>query len=189
MKKSVLAMSALSLALVSGVATAAVNDTNLDANNVRFLGSVSQITCNLVPHVNGSATNIVNVGIVPVGMAGAPSSGTEVPFTLKMDGKNADATTGCPAIDDAVTANISFMGALDDKGLANQSGTASDSYVEIVAKNTSDNKTAVLVQGDNMRSVAGDALAAEGAKFTAKLRGGTNAGSYESAIAYQVQYQ
>lgn len=43
-----------------------MNDSNLDANNVRFLGTVSQITCNLVPYVNGSATNVVNVGLFPL---------------------------------------------------------------------------------------------------------------------------
>lgn len=189
MKKSVLTMSALSLALLSGAASANVNDANLNANNVRFLGTVSQITCNLVPHVNGSATNIVNVGVVNVGTAALPSSGSEIPFTLKMDGKNTNTTTGCPAIDDTVTAHISFMGALDAKGLTNQSGTATDSYVEIVAKNNNDSKTTHITQGDNVRSLQGDKLATEGAMFSAKLRGGPTAGSYESAIAYQVQYE
>ncbi|EMI7380130.1 hypothetical protein V6973_004075 [Salmonella enterica] len=189
MKKSVFAMSVLSLALLSGAASANVNDSNLGANNVRILGTVSQITCNLVPHVNGSVTNVVNVGVVPVGSAATPSAGLEIPFSLKIDGKNTDGTTGCPAIKDAITANISFMGALNDKGLTNQSGTASDSYVEIVAKNSNDSKTTALVQGDNVRTVAGTELVANGAQFTAKLRGGATAGSYESAIAYQVQYQ
>ncbi|EJH8995745.1 hypothetical protein NF634_002873 [Salmonella enterica] len=184
MKKSVFAMSVLSLALLSGAASANVNDSNLDANNVRFLGTVSQITCNLVPHVNGSATNVVNVGVVSVN-----SPGSEIPFSLKLDGKNTDATTGCPAIQDATTANISFMGALNEKGLTNQTGTATDSHVEILAKNNNDAKTTHIVQSDNMRSVAGKALKADGAKFTAKLVGGATAGSYESAIAYQVQYQ
>ncbi|EBF0937227.1 fimbrial protein PefA [Salmonella enterica] len=188
MKKSALAISALSLALLSGAASATVNDSNLDANNVRFLGTVSQITCNLVPYVNGSATNVVNVGVVSVGTADAYTQGAKIPFTLKPDNKNTNQDAGCPAITDTINANISFMGALDAKGLNNQSGTAKDSYVSIVATNADENTKAV-VQGNNVRVVAGKALKEQGAMFTAQLFGGLTAGSYESAIAYQVQYQ
>ncbi|EBD0851813.1 fimbrial protein PefA [Salmonella enterica] len=188
MKKSALAISVLSLALLSGAASATVNDSNLDANNVRFLGTVSQITCNLVPYVNGSATNVVNVGVVSVGTAGAYTQGTKIPFTLKPDNKNTNADAGCPAITDTTKANISFMGALDAKGLNNQSGTAKDSYVSIVATNA-DNNTDAVVQGKNVRVVDGSVLKDAGAMFTAQLFGGQTAGSYESAIAYQVQYQ
>ncbi|EAM7383124.1 fimbrial protein PefA [Salmonella enterica] len=188
MKKSALAISVLSLAMLSGAASATVNDTNLGANNVRFLGTVSQITCNLVPHVNGSATNVVNVGVVSTGTGTAHTQGTKIPFTLKPDNKNTNADAGCPAITDSTQANISFMGALDSNGLNNQSGTATDSYVAIVATNADDNST-VVTQGKNVRVVAGKALKEQGAMFTAQLFGGQTAGSYESAIAYQVQYQ
>ncbi|HHA7952860.1 TPA: fimbrial protein [Salmonella enterica] len=184
MKKSALAISALSLAMLSGVASATVNDANLNANNVRFLGTVTDTTCNLIPYVNGSATNVVNVGTVAKGL-----DGTAVEFLLKPDGKNqcdAIVDTNTPA--NNKTAHIAFMGALTDTGLANQTGTAVDAYVEIVAINSTQT-TDPITQSDDVRQIAGTTLVTDGAKFTAKLKGGQTVGDYQSAIAYQVSYQ
>ncbi|EAB2297763.1 fimbrial protein PefA [Salmonella enterica] len=184
MKKSVLAMSALSLALVSGVATANVNDANLQANNVRFLGAVTATTCNLVPHVNGSVTNVVHVGTVTAG-----GTGDAAEFSLKPDGKN-----DCSSVVDtnnsanSKTAHIAFMGALTDQGLSNQSGTATDANLEIVATNST-NTTDPITQSDDVRQVLGTTLMKDGATFTATLHGGTAVGDFQSAIAYQVSYQ
>ncbi|EKQ5888511.1 hypothetical protein P5851_004414 [Salmonella enterica] len=184
MKKSVLAMSALSLALVSGVATANVNDANLQANNVRFLGAVTATTCNLVPHVNGSVTNVVNVGTVGTG-----GQGTPVEFSLKPDGKN-----DCSSVVDTTTpannktAHIAFMGALTDQGLSNQSGTATDANLVIFATNSTQT-TDPITQSDDVRQIEGINIMGDGATFTATLHGGTVVGDFQSAIAYQVSYQ
>ncbi|EAA8634476.1 fimbrial protein [Salmonella enterica subsp. enterica] len=198
MKKVTLTMSVLSLALLAGSASAQTNDTNLQANNIRFLGAVSDTTCNLVPWVDGSVVNVVNVGVAPVfNGTGSNSGATPVHFALKADGSttcggiitNAGGNTSYKA------ASIAFMGALDSQGLANQSGSATGAYVEIMATNSNKN-SAPIVQGDVVREIAGDKLvnvdgspAAEGATFTAQLFGGTKAGDYQSAIAYQVSYQ
>ncbi|EAN1627464.1 fimbrial protein PefA [Salmonella enterica subsp. enterica serovar Reading] len=184
MKKSVLAMSALSLALVSGVATANVNDANLQANNVRFLGAVTDTTCNLVPHVNGSVTNVVNVGTVAKNAKGTP-----VEFSLKPDGKNDCSSivdTNNPA--NSKTAHIAFMGALTEQGLSNQSGTATDANLEIHATNSTQ-QNEKITQSNDVRQISGENLMDKGATFTATLHGGQVAGDFQSAIAYQVSYQ
>ncbi|HAF8219968.1 TPA: fimbrial protein PefA [Salmonella enterica] len=181
MKKSALAISALSLAMLSSVASATVNDANLNANNVRFLGTVTDTTCNLIPYVNGSATNVVNVGTVTKN-----TEGTAVDFSLKPDGKNQ-----CNTIADTTnpkTAHIAFMGALTDTGLANQSGTAVDAHVVILATNSTQ-KTEAITQSNDVRQISGATLATDGATFTATLHGGATVGDYQSAIAYQVSYQ
>ncbi|EDR9398808.1 hypothetical protein CC662_24200 [Salmonella enterica subsp. enterica] len=193
MKKVTLTMSVLSLALLAGSASAQTNDTNLQANNIRFLGAVSDTTCNLVPWVDGSVVNVVNVGVAPTN-----STADLVHFSLKADVNSATCSN---IVDNTGTtpsykaASIAFMGALDSQGLANQSGSATDAYVEIIATN-SDKTSNPIVQGDVVRKIAGDKLvnqdgspAAEGATFTAQLHGGAQAGDYQSAISYQVSYQ
>ncbi|EED3682407.1 hypothetical protein FD93_002775 [Salmonella enterica subsp. enterica] len=183
MKKSALAIFVLSLAMLSGVASATVNDANLNANNVRFLGTVTDTTCNLVPYVNGSATNVVNVGTVTKG-----GTGTPVDFSLKPDGQN-----DCGTIVDKnnptnnKTAHIAFMGALTDSGLANQSGTAVDANLVILATNSTQ-ATDPITQSDDVRQVTGANIVGDGATFTATLHGGQTVGDYQSAIAYQVSY-
>lgn len=197
MKKSVLAISALSLALLAGNASARTNDVT-DANNVRFLGAVSAMTCNLVPWVNGSVNNVVNVGV-----AASKDKGPVVNFALKANPTDTNCSglagnaTANPAINAASSVSIAFMGPLDTKGLANQSGSASDAWVEIIATNADNNKnTTAITQGDVIRDIAianiwditAGAPVATGATFTAQLNGGTQIGDYQSAIAYQVSY-
>lgn len=174
--KKLFALSALSLALLSGTATASTGD-------IRFVGAVTDVTCNLVPSVNGAVNNVVMLGIASLDTPSAP-----VDFSLKSDGLG-----DCGTLADAGVVNITFGGTLTDQGLANQSGLATDAYVEIMSKNSSeaaDNAIAVT-NGSNTRKFTGNLFkssADAGAQFQAQLVGQTQVGDYQSAISFVVAY-
>ena len=176
MKKSILVLSILSTALLSGTASA--------ANEVRFLGAVTDVTCDLVPEVGGAVKNVVQLGAVKPFKTGATDhNGAEIDFALKP----ANGAT-CAAID-TLTATIAFDGNLNTQGLGAQSGAADDANVLIKAKNAQNNDTTPLVQGKNTRTFDGTDINTDGAQFSAQLVGGTKIGDFQTAIAYAVSYQ
>lgn len=174
--KKLLVLSALSLALLSGTATASSGD-------IRFVGAVTDVTCNLVPSINGSVNNVVQLGT-----ASLTTPATPVDFSLKSDGAD-----DCATLADDRVVNITFVGSLTDAGLASQSGLATDAYVEITSKNSSvsaDDAIPVTRSSDT-RKFTGNLFktsAADGAQFQAQLHGQTQVGDYQSAIAYVVAY-
>lgn len=185
MKKSAIILSALSLALLSGTTSAATDDVT-PQDNIRFVGAVTAVTCDLEVDVNGSVTNMVQLGTV-----NKNSTGKDVNFKLKpkadQDPANCDWGTGVGALTQAV---IGFAGPLDAEGLKNQltgSGVATDAYTLITAVNG--DKTTALKQGDATRTFTTADLESEGAQFTAKLQGKDEAGLYQSALAFNVYYQ
>lgn len=174
--KKLLALSALSLALLSGTATASSGD-------IRFVGAVTDVTCNLVPSINGSVNNVVQLGT-----ASLTTPATPVDFSLKSDGAG-----DCATLADDRVVNITFAGALTDAGLASQSGLAADAYVEIKSKNSSEAAANSLpvTRGSDTRKFTGNLFktsTADGAQFQAQLVGQTQMGDYQSAIAFVVAY-
>lgn len=172
--KKLLALSALSLALLSGTATASSGD-------IRFVGAVTDVTCNLVPSVGGSVNNLIQLGT-----ASKTIPATPVDFSLKSDGKD-----DCSTIADDRVVNITFVGPLTDAGLASQSGLAADAYVAITSPNATEDKTTVISKGSDTRKFTGNLFktsTAAGAQFKAQLHGQTQVGDYQSAIAYVVAY-
>lgn len=175
--KKLFSLSALSLVLLSGNALAANGE-------IRFVGAVTNVTCNVVPSVNGSTNNVVQLGT-----ASLSTPATAVNFSLKSDGLN-----DCDSIEEAGNVVISFAGSLTEDGLANQSGLATDAFVQIKSVNAtetdSENSNAIK-SGDDRRTFAGalfKTAAADGAKFTAQLHGKTAKGDYQSAISFAVAY-
>lgn len=175
MKIKAMALCALSMAVLSGTASASTGE-------VRFIGAVTAKTCDLTTYVNGSANNTVQLGTV------APNIlGDAVNFTMKGEGVD------CEALTDTDTVNISFGGPLEEvKGLGILSGTAKDAFVEIKslnAKETAHNAN-VVVPSNNARAFKGDVLkaAGDGAQFEAKLKGGTTPGVFHSTLSYAVDY-
>lgn len=173
MKKNLLAVSALTLAVMSGSALAASGD-------VQFLGVVTDTTCDVNPGVNGAVSNVVQLGTAPTnGQAGI------VNFSLKPDMSQA----GCTGLTAANKVTIGWTGQFDSNGLKAQSGAAKDAWTEIKAINAT---TPVTITAATLSSeIAGDQFIAnggEGATFTAQLNGGTMAGDYQGAAAYVVAY-
>lgn len=173
MKKQLLAVSALALAVMSGSALAANGD-------VQFLGVVTDTTCDVNPGVNGAVNNVVQLGTATTnGKAGL------VNFSLKPDMTQA----GCQGLTDTNKVTIGWTGSFDSNGLKAQSGAAKDAWTEIKAINAT---TPVTITASSLSSeIAGDVFIAnngQGATFTAELNGGTMPGDYQGAAAYVVAY-
>lgn len=174
--KKLFSLSVLSLVLLSGNALAGNGE-------IRFVGAVTDVTCNLVPSVGGSVNNTIQLGT-----ASLTTPATAVNFSLK-----SDMAADCSTLQDDDVVSIAFMGPLNDAGLANQSGLATDAIVEIKSVNATaaaDN-AAIIKQGSDKRAFKGELFStagAAGAQFTAQLKGKTLQGDYQSAIAFAVSY-
>lgn len=145
---------------------------------VQFIGAVTATTCDLTPEVNGSVNNMIQLGTASTG-----ATATAVNFTLK-----ADNSTGCTGLDASKTASIAWGGPFNAQGLENQSGAASDSWVELTAVNS---KTAneIMTASKTVADFAGDKINTDGAQFKAILNGGSVAGDFKSAAAFVVAYK
>ncbi|WP_336285297.1 fimbrial protein PefA [Citrobacter arsenatis] len=170
MKKNLLAVSALALAVMSGSAMAANGE-------VQFLGVVTDVTCDLIPETGGAVNNLVQLGTVAKNTAG-----TAVDFTLKADGNQA----GCQGLTGKAT--IGWAGPFSTTGLKAQSGLATDAWTKISTVNA--DTTAVQDITSSKLSTQFDAtlLTSDGAKFKAQLNGGAIVGDYQSAAAFVVAY-
>lgn len=171
MKKVILA-SAIALSFVGMVNTASASATS----EVRFIGAVSTVTCDLQAEVDGSVNSMVQLGTAKIDTAATP-----VEFSLKPKaGQNCDLT--------GKTADISWGGAFSPNGLKSQSGAADDAWVKLTAINSKVpnsliNSTALTTSWD------GPTVINDGAKFRAELNGGKKAGDYHSAAAFAVAYK
>lgn len=182
MKKHLLTVSALALAVMSGSALAA------NGGDVQFIGTVTDTTCDIVPEANGAVSNVVQLGNVATSTAAAAAGdtsnqGTVVNFALKPKA----GTTCNPA--GMTNASFAFAGPLEVTGLAPQSGAATDAMVKLSAVNATGgahdiNKT----QSVSQVTLTDLNDAAKGAQFSAQLIGGAQAGDYNSAVAYVVAY-
>ncbi|EAT8962729.1 fimbrial protein [Salmonella enterica] len=176
MKKQFLAVSALALAVMSGSALAAPQD-------VQFVGAVTDATCNIKPEVGGTTGNYVQMGTVAKG--GVQQTG--IPFTLKAvpgTGNNACTLTGMS------TASVSWVGNFDSDGLKAQSGAAYDAKAIIEPVNAKAN--APITNANTTSEFDSNKLTAtnpDGLQFTAKLKGGSQAGDYVSSAAFVVAYK
>ncbi|ECF0162545.1 fimbrial protein PefA [Salmonella enterica] len=173
MKKYAVALSALSLAFLSGTATASKGE-------VRFLGAVTDTTCDVSVSVGGSVNNMIQLGTTTLNNSGSP-----VDFTLK-----ANKTTSCNSLQDNAPVNITFSGPLTSNGLGIQSGLATDAYVEVKSKNSStstDNNIAIK-QGSDTRTFKGSDIKGNGATFSAKIVGINEKGDFQSSLAFVVAY-
>lgn len=166
MKKSLFAFSVLALAISSESALAA---------DVQFFGSVTDTTCDLVPHTDGAVNNLVQLGSV-----GTNKVGKIQPFSLKAD-------AACVGLSGKV-ATIYWSGPFNEKGLKAQAGLATDAWTEIKTVNASN--TPVQTINSTQLSTDFDAtkLATDGAQYQAILQGGAIPGDYRSAAAFVVTY-
>ncbi len=177
MKKQFLAVSALALAVMSGSALAAPQD-------VQFVGAVTDSTCNIKPEVGGTTGNFVQMGTVTKGT----EQQTGTAFTLKA--VPGTGTTNACTLTGMTTASVSWVGNFDTDGLKAQSGAAHDAYAIITPVNA---KASTPITSANTTSEFESnkltAATPEGLQFTAKLKGGKQAGDYVSSAAFVVAYK
>lgn len=172
MKKNVIIASALTMVVWSGSVMA--------ANEVQFVGVVSDSTCDLTPKVNGSVQNLVQLGSVATNTTGTPVS-----FTLKAD----PTATGCGTTDLAgKIATISWAGPFNTVGLKAQGGVATDAVTLISTVNAQTTPIQSITSTHSNAEFDATKLTSDGAQFTAALKGGAIVGDYNSAAAYVVAY-
>ncbi|MEG0867320.1 MAG: fimbrial protein [Hafnia sp.] len=171
MKKNLLAVSALALAVMSGSALAANGE-------VQFLGVVTDTTCDLKPESGGSVNNLVQLGTVAKNTAG-----TVVNFALKADA----AQPGCAGLT-GKKATIGWAGPFSNTGLKAQSGLAADAWTKIDTVNAQTTPAQNINSTHLSSDFDADLLTTAGAQFTAQLNGGSDVGDYQSAAAFVVAY-
>ncbi|EPB4371618.1 fimbrial protein PefA [Citrobacter freundii] len=174
MKKQFLAVSALALAVMSGSALAAPQD-------VQFVGTVTDVTCDIKPEVGGTTGNYVQLGNVTAGQ-----TGSEELFTLKADG----ASNNCATTVAGKTATVSWIGGFNGEGLTAKTGTATDAVAVITTVNaTSQNQVVMNSTTTEAEFNAANLTNGTGLQYKAQLKGGTKLGDYISSAAFLVQYK
>ncbi|HFW5422436.1 TPA: fimbrial protein [Salmonella enterica subsp. enterica serovar Wandsworth] len=178
MKKYAIALSAsaLSLALLSGTASASKGD-------IYFIGAVSDTTCDLEVSVGGMVNNTIQLGVTSVN-----TEGGDVSFALKPVNPSAGS---CASLDNTKNVHITFGSyGLTDEGLPSQNGEAKDAFVKVYSENSSEasDDSIHIKKGSETRKFKGDVIKTEGAKFRALLKGGSQKGDYHSALAFAVTY-
>lgn len=171
MKKNLLVVSALAMAVLSGSAMAANN-----GGEIQFVGSVTDKTCDIVTDVNGATKAAIQLGSVSVSTVG-----TAVPFSLKLADATCDLGTN-------TSADFTFVSpTLGATGLANNGGTATGAWTKLTPKNATAGTD--ISSSHQTATVLVTALKADGAKFEAVLNGGTIAGTYMSQVSFAVAYK
>ncbi|MED0168984.1 hypothetical protein RCU48_08330 [Escherichia marmotae] len=178
MKKLMIA-SAIAMTMAAGSAMAAT-DMGSQQNEIRFLGAVTEVTCDIDAVVDGAVNNVVQLGTVKKGEEGQVKN-----IVLK-----AKAGTTCESLD-SKTATITFNGPLGDEGLDNAKGTAKGATVALIAKNGKTQNQSITKE---LTKIDFDAnkVNNEGYQLTAQLKSDEttgSAGTFESALGYAVTYQ
>lgn len=175
MKKLMIA-SAIAMTMAAGSAMADVQQGS--QGEVQFVGTVAATTCDVVVSGDGAVNNMVQFGTTT-------ANGTvDKEFAVKLK----DPT----CINGSTKATFAWYSPkLSEKGFENQSGTATDSYVELKAKDGADNaatrKDAITDVNNKIEFAVSQAE--KGFEYQATLHAGTVPGSFETAAAYTVVYE
>ncbi|HDN1277601.1 fimbrial protein [Escherichia coli] len=170
MKKRFL-LSLVAMSLFSGAASAAQN------GQINFLGAVSNTTCDIAPSVNGSANNQVDLGI-----AAPNGTGLAVPFSLK-----ATNVQGCTGLT-GKTAHVTWQGNLNNVGIENVGGSATDAYVSLKTVNGLSSAVQRVTSTNPSVDFNTDVLKNDGMKFTAQLAAKATEGDFVASTSYAVVY-
>lgn len=177
MKKLMIA-SAIAMTMTAGSAMADVKAGS--QGEVQFVGTIAAKTCDVVVSGDGAVNNQIQFGVLE---AGADKT-KQKEFTVKLKDP-----TCISAGDKAKFAW--FSPTLGGEGFKNQSGTATEAYVELNAKNggtnAPDHHDAIT---DVNNAVEFTATQPEsGFVYEATLHAGTVPGSFETAASYTVVYE
>lgn len=169
--KKLMIVSTIAMTMVAGSAMASQGD-------IKFFGNVSAVTCDVTPSIDGNVTDLVQLGTVaPNGEGDAKNI---IFKATNISGED------CASLKEK-TASIAWSGELTPHGIGAQSGVAQDAYVILTPANGKDSNP--VNASHNVSMFDASKLATEGFKFTAKLKGGSTPGDFQSAAAYAVTYQ
>lgn len=146
------------MVMASGSAMATQGD-------VQFFGNVSATTCDVVPEVNGSVVDLIQLGTVTPG-----GTGTDVDISFKATNAQNGGCTGLAG----KTASFAWTGNLTADGIGAQSGLAQDAYVILTPANGQDSNA--INSANNVTTFEADKATGDGFQFTAKLKGGNTPG-------------
>ncbi|MBB6965751.1 hypothetical protein HEN96_023200 [Escherichia coli] len=175
MKKLMIA-SAIAMSMAAGAAMAARGDAG-SQGQVQFVGTIAKQTCDVVIDGAGAVNNLIQFGTVPVG------GKVQKEFTVKL--KEPSCVNGTSQ------AHFTWVApAFDTKGIRNQSGLSTDSWVKLNAV-TGDNDTTdvadITTTNNSVSFNINDA--SKGFKYVAELNAGNEAGTFETAAAYAIVYE
>lgn len=180
MKKSIIA-SIVALGLVSGMAQA-------DEKEIQFVGSVTAVTCDIDPSVDGSTS--IMPGVIQLGTVKKGETGTAINFSFKPSATSGNQAS-CDSMQDNGTVSLTWTGdKFTTDGLGSISGTATDAHVQITALNAKS-------QGDFIKASATThefapshlKTGGKGLQYKAVLKGGSVAGDFQTAAKFNLTYK
>ncbi|HFP5150902.1 TPA: hypothetical protein ACHIDG_004638 [Escherichia coli] len=180
MKKLMIA-SAIAMTMAAGSAMAAVQQGS--QGEVQFVGAVAAKTCDVVISGDGAVNNQIQFGVV------APSSTVGKEFTVKLKDPSC---IGAGAKAAAAKATFAWYSpSLGGNGFKNQSGTATDAYVSLNAKEGADNAPGRHDDITDINNTVDFTIsqAEKGFVYQTTLHAGTTPGSFETAASYTIVYE
>ncbi|ENS0117644.1 hypothetical protein ACYI8D_004429 [Escherichia coli] len=183
MKKLMIA-SAIAMTMTAGSAMAALGAAG-SQGEVRFLATITAKTCDLVVEGSGGVNNVIQFG-------SHTANGAAVTKNFVM--KPVDPDCFAPSAGAKAKAHFTWVSPnFDAQGIKNQSGTATDAWVELkaVTEGTSvaSNTDAITSTNNAVTFEFDEAAKAQGFKYTAKLTPGAAVGAFDTAAAYTVVYE
>ncbi|MDD8654788.1 hypothetical protein LAX21_20010 [Escherichia coli] len=175
MKKLMIA-SVVAMSMTAGSAMAAMGDAG-SQGQVQFVGTVAAKTCDVVIDGAGAVNNLIQFGTVTKGATSQKNFSVKLKDPTCVAGLNKAHFTW-------VSTNF------NSKGIANQSGTASDSWVKLNAVSGTNTSTTVAdITSTNNVVDFNIADATQGFGYQAVLNAGQTPGTFETAAAYSVVYE
>lgn len=179
MKKLMIA-SAIAMSMTAGSAMAALGDAG-SQGQVQFVATIAKKTCDVVVDGAGAVNNLIQFGTTTAGQNVVKD------FTVKL--KDPTCVQGMKKAHFLWTSPM-----FNSKGIANQSGSSSDSWVKLnavtdAAGNTVTNVADITSTNNAVTfDIAAD-KAVNGFKYAAELNAGNVAGTFETAAAYSIVYE
>ncbi|ELD0539754.1 fimbrial protein [Escherichia coli] len=170
--KKLICTPAIAIILITGPCWAS------QGGDIQFFGNVTEVTCDVTPEINGSVTDLVQLGTVKTN-----TPGDKVNLVIKA---TSTAAGSCNQLS-GKTAYIAWSGNLNTNGLGAQGGAAQDAYVILKPVNGTDDNP--ITSADYVADFDATKATTDGFKFTAQLQGGNTPGDFKSAAAYVVTYQ
>ncbi|MCX8981150.1 hypothetical protein NLN92_24565 [Citrobacter portucalensis] len=152
------------------------------ADPINFTGTVSTVTCNASVGQNGATLSSPTVSLGTV----APSAtGSAVNFAIMPDASQA----GCQSLTTTNTATTTWSGNFGATGLTTAGSAADDAMIEIKTVNAKTTAVSAVTSSSLAKDFDGAVFKADGAKYTATLKGGTKTGAVSAAATYTMSYQ
>lgn len=175
MKKLMIA-SAIAMTMTAGSAMATLGDAG-SQGQVQFVGTVAATTCDVVVDGEGAVNNLIQFGAVTKG------GKSQKNFSVKL--KDPTCVTGMKK------AHFTWVSPnFNAKGIANQSGTSTDSWVKLNAvsgTNTTNDTDEITSANNAVEFNITDA--AKGFEYQAELNASQTPGTFETAASYTVVYE